>query len=99
MGTIRQTHQGQITVDLHAWNWLYPTADPPDTPLTAREHDILQAMSQGLPNKQIAARLGVSEKTVKAHVSRILAKLRVKDRTQAVVEASRRRMIPLDTLG
>jgi DNA-binding NarL/FixJ family response regulator len=46
-------------------------------------------LSQGLLNKQIAYELGVSEATVKAHVSAILQKLNVESRTQAVIAASR----------
>jgi DNA-binding NarL/FixJ family response regulator len=57
--------------------------------ITARERDVLRLMVEGLPNKQIAQRLGIGEKTVKTHVSRVLAKLGVADRTQAAVRAIR----------
>jgi DNA-binding NarL/FixJ family response regulator len=50
---------------------------------------VLMMLSQGLLNKQIAYELGVSEATVKAHVSAILQKLNVESRTQAVIAASR----------
>ncbi|MEA2637292.1 MAG: hypothetical protein QOE18_349 [Chloroflexota bacterium] len=61
--------------------------------ITAREHDVLRLMVEGLPNKQIAQRLGIGEKTVKTHVSRVLAKLGVADRTQAAVLAIREGLV------
>jgi DNA-binding NarL/FixJ family response regulator len=53
--------------------------------LTARELDVLRQLAQGLDNKEIAARLFLSEKTVKTHVASILQKLDVKSRTQAAL--------------
>lgn len=52
-------------------------------PLSKRELEVLEEMSKGLTNKEIAEKLFVSEKTVKTHVSHIFSKLEVKDRTQA----------------
>jgi len=66
-----------------------PTSDS----LTSRERDVLRLIVEGLANKEIAARLRIGEKTVKTHVSRILAKLEVTDRTQAAVLAIRRRLV------
>ncbi|HEX6269687.1 MAG TPA: response regulator transcription factor [Anaerolineales bacterium] len=55
--------------------------------LTEREHEVLQLISDGLNNREIAGRLFISEKTVKTHVSSILGKLHLEDRTQAAIYA------------
>jgi NarL family two-component system response regulator LiaR len=61
----------------------------PDDRLTPREREVLAQLARGLPNKLIALELGVSERTVKTHVSSILGKLGFTDRTQAAVYAVR----------
>ena len=57
--------------------------------LTAREREVLAAIARGRANREIARELAVSEKTVKTHVSAILTKLGVQDRTQAALYAVR----------
>lgn len=64
--------------------------------LSPREIDVLSRLASGLSNKEIAAQLFISEVTVKAHVSSILEKLKVADRTQAATEALRQGIIHLD---
>ena len=63
--------------------------------LTARESEVLRLMAQGLPNKVIASRLGISLHTVKFHVASILAKLGATSRTEAVTVAARRGYLTL----
>ncbi|PHV59545.1 response regulator transcription factor [Streptococcus macedonicus] len=64
--------------------------------LTARECDILRLLAKGYDNQTIADELFISLKTVKTHVSNILAKLEVDDRTQAVVYAFKHHLVPQD---
>jgi DNA-binding NarL/FixJ family response regulator len=66
-----------------------------EEPLTAREVQVLELLAEGLPNKAIAGRLGISDQTVKFHVSSISGKLGAKNRTDAVRRAARRGLITL----
>ena len=66
---------------------------PAEVRLTARERDVLAAIARGRANREIARLLGLSEKTVKTHVSAILTKLGVQDRTQAALYAVRTGMV------
>jgi len=66
-----------------------------EEPLTAREVQVLELLAEGLPNKAIATRLGISDQTVKFHVSSISGKLGAANRTDAVRRAVRRGLITL----
>lgn len=77
-----------------------PQAAASDEPeieqLTEREMDVLRLIAEGLSNKDIAARLYLSEGTVRNYVSVIMDKMHANDRTQVVIKATRRRMVKLD---
>jgi len=67
----------------------------PDSELSAREREVLRHLVAGFSNKEIANLLGITEATVKCHVSTILMRLNVSDRTQAVVTALQRGLVHL----
>jgi two-component system, NarL family, response regulator len=67
--------------------------------LSARELDVLRLICKGMANKDIAARLGIAENTVKNHVAAILDKLGAQDRTQAAVYALERGIVDLEAMG
>jgi two-component system, NarL family, response regulator LiaR len=64
--------------------------------LSPREVEVLTTLARGRSNREIARALSISEETVKAHVSSILAKLRLTDRTQAAIFGLQQRLVPLD---
>ncbi len=68
---------------------LAPEPPPGWQELTARERDILRLLAQGASNREIAQHLYIAEKTVKNHITHILSRLQVRDRTQAALLASR----------
>jgi DNA-binding NarL/FixJ family response regulator len=67
----------------------------PDSDLSSREREVLRHLVDGMTNKEIANSLGITEATVKCHVSTILMRLNVSDRTQAVVTALQRGLVHL----
>ena len=89
---IRAVHDGHLLLAPEAAGTLLQSATWQDRSLdalTAREREVLAELAQGRSNREIARALNVSEKTVKAHVSSVLAKLGVQDRTQAALFAVR----------
>ncbi|MGH8908264.1 MAG: response regulator [Egibacteraceae bacterium] len=88
---IRAAHRGQAILDpvvtAHVLGEV--TRPRPATRLTPREREVLALLGQGRSNRQIAQALGITEKTVKTHVSNLLAKLGLSDRTQAAIYAIR----------
>ncbi|MGZ4275837.1 MAG: response regulator [Solirubrobacteraceae bacterium] len=89
---IRAAHDGEALLDPGVAARLLDAMarrPAPSEELTARETEVLALIVRGRANKVIARELGISEKTVKAHVGRVLAKLGVADRTQAALLAVR----------
>ena len=84
---IRSVHDGNVLLAPEAASALVRGSAA--NTLTPREREVLAAIAEGRSNREIARLLRVSEKTVKAHVSSVLAKLGVQDRTQAAVYAVR----------
>jgi DNA-binding NarL/FixJ family response regulator len=94
---VRAVRAGLVVVDPSFASSLIPTRerDPLAEELTAREQEVLQQLSLGLSNKEIAAKMHISDHTVKFHVNAILSKLGVTSRTEAVVQAARRGLVIL----
>jgi NarL family two-component system response regulator YdfI len=91
-------HPADVAATLPAAAATSSTAQlPPELaePLTRREREVLQMLAAGLGNKEIAARLNISDHTAKFHVAAILAKLGASTRTEAVTQALRRGLILL----
>jgi DNA-binding NarL/FixJ family response regulator len=99
--TVRSVAQGEGKLDPKLATQVlsefqsYQRADVADVyqPLTPREREILKRMSEGLPNKTIASRLSISERTVTTHIANIYSKLHVNNRVSAIQEAMRRRIL------
>jgi len=91
--TIRAVDAGQKRVPAEVASEIAEHAT--DDALTAREIDVLRLIAGGNANKEIAARLSITEETVKGHVKNILAKLGANDRTHAVTIALKRGIIEL----
>jgi two-component system, NarL family, response regulator LiaR len=91
---VRMAADGETLIDPTVASRLVEVlADEHDAPrpeqLTPREQEVLELIGRGYSNKRIAFELGVAEKTVKNHVSHVLSKLGVADRTQAALYAAR----------
>jgi DNA-binding NarL/FixJ family response regulator len=95
--TIRRVHGGETFIQPEIASRALRTAlhSPGEfaEPLSEREHEILVLLAQGVPNKEIADKLHIAEGTVKNHVTNILGKLQVQNRTQAADLARRRGLI------
>jgi NarL family two-component system response regulator LiaR len=98
--TLHRAVQGEVTLHprvavrvLQNLRGENPDSEPLFTELTERELDVLKLIASGLTNSQIAEKLVISENTVKGHVSNILSKLHVADRTQVAVYAWQRGIV------
>jgi len=91
---------GLTVMDTELASSLVPNQPPPREPkgrgeLTERERQVVQLLAEGLSNKLVADRLGISDHTAKFHVNGVMMKLGASTRTEAVVEAVRRGLIKL----
>ena len=93
LNAIRIVHSGQQYVSLTVARKLVERMNNPV--LSERELEVLRLMAQGLSNQDIGTALNIGESTVKSHVTRILSKLGVSDRTQAVIVALKRGLVSL----
>ena len=99
---IRQVYRGEMSMHPSIANKLMrelqrtSNLPPTDEPLTAREEEVLKLVAQGLPNQEIAERLVISERTVRTHVTNILSKLHLANRTQAALYALREGLADLE---
>jgi DNA-binding NarL/FixJ family response regulator len=98
---IKAAAAGQVQLSPQAATRLMREVRTPESPevLTERETDVLRLLAQGKANKEIAHELAIGEKTVKTHVSNILAKLGVQSRTQAALHAVRLGLVSTDELS
>ena len=99
---IREVHQGEMSMKPSIAEKLMRELQRPselpltEEPLTEREGEVLKLVAQGLPNREIAEKLVVSERTVRTHVTNILGKLHLANRTQAALYALREGLADLD---
>lgn len=98
LNAIQKVAKGQLAIETEVDKKIKTHDRKPNLhdELTAREYDILYLLAKGYDNQTIADELFISLKTVKTHVSNILSKLEVDDRTQAVVYAFRHHLVPQD---
>ncbi|BAY09959.1 response regulator [Calothrix sp. NIES-2098] len=93
MNAIRAIHHGQKYIPPEVGAKLLQRISNPE--LSERELEVLRLMAQGMGNQEIGTALIIGESTVKSHVNRILSKLGVSDRTQAVITAVKRGIVNL----
>ncbi|WP_414517110.1 response regulator [Nostoc sp. PCC 9305] len=93
LSAIRTIHRGQQYIPPEVGAKLVQRMSNPE--LSERELDVLRLMAQGMSNLEISSTLSIGESTVKSHVNRILSKLGVSDRTQAVIIAVKRGIVNL----
>ncbi|MGL5930312.1 MAG: response regulator [Dermatophilaceae bacterium] len=91
VAAVRQAAAGQVPIDPRVAGALLPGGDSPHSGpsagLSPRETEVLRLVAQGLANKQVARALGITERTVKAHLGRVFREIGVLDRTSAALWA------------
>src|SRR5258706_9803606 len=98
LAAVRAVAQGRTYIDPSVGRQILQAPAPPDD-LTPREIEVLRQLALGLANKEIAYALSISEETVKSHVGNVLGKLHVENRSQAIVQALKRRLVKLEELS
>lgn len=100
LNSIKKVAKGELAIETEVNRKIQARSEQPNLhdDLTARERDILNLLAKGYDNQTIADELFISLKTVKTHVSNILSKLEVDDRTQAVVYAFQHHLVPQENL-
>jgi DNA-binding NarL/FixJ family response regulator len=98
---VRAAHRGELQLDPAVARRLLSSLgaasrSEAEADLTTREVEVLRLVGAGAANKEIAARLGISERTVRTHVSHILGKLGLASRTQAALWAVREGLVDVD---
>lgn len=97
LAAVRAVSRGKTYIDPAISRQMLQAAATSEV-LTARETDVLRRVALGMSNKDIAAALAVGEETVKTHVTHVLSKLHVENRSQAIVQALKRGLVSLDEL-
>lgn len=87
LDAVRAAHRGEAPLDPRAGRVLLDMRRRPEQELTPREVDVLRLVAQGLANKQVGRRLGIAERTVKTHLTRVMQRIGVTDRVQAALWA------------
>lgn len=98
LAAVRAVAQGKTYIDPSVGRQILQ-APPSPNDLTPREVEVLRQLALGRANKEIAQALSISEETVKSHVGNVLGKLQVENRSQAIVQALKRRLVKLEELG
>ena len=98
LAAVRAVAQGRTYIDPSIGRQILQAPALPDD-LTPREVEVLRQLALGLANKEIAHALSISEETVKSHVGNVFGKLQVENRSQAIVQALKRRLVKLEDLN
>jgi DNA-binding NarL/FixJ family response regulator len=97
LAAVRAVARGTTYIDPAVARQLVDANGTPEA-LTPRETEVLRHLALGLSNKEIASALALGDETVKTHVGRVLAKLQVENRAQAIVQALKRGLVALEDL-
>jgi NarL family two-component system response regulator LiaR len=98
LAAVRAVAQGRTYIDPSVGRQILQAPALADD-LTPREVEVLRQLALGLSNKEIAHALSISEETVKSHVGNVFGKLQVENRSQAIVQALKRRLVKLEELN